>query len=115
MKFPTIEIVDRYAIAVVKHRNTHSKNQEELNFYLDQMQEIGLDVNHSLVQELIEHHAFVWSLEDDFKKARIDTIPLEEIGKRALIIRDAGYRRVYLKNALADLLNDPVYEIKDYY
>ena len=42
MKFPIIEIVDRYAIAVVKHEKTNGANQEELNFYLDQINEVGI-------------------------------------------------------------------------
>jgi hypothetical protein len=114
MKFPVIEIVDRYAIAVVKHEKTQGANQEELEFYLDQINEIDLNPSDPKLLELIEHHRYVWSLEDDFKKAKIDNLPLEEIGQRALYIRDIGYRRVDLKNALAELFNDPVREIKKY-
>ena len=112
MKFPIIEIVDRYAISVVKHEKTNGANQEELNFYLDQINEVGIDPLDPKLVELIEHHRYVWSLEDDFKKAKIDNLPLEEIGRRALYIRDIGYRRVDLKNDFAELLNDPVREIK---
>jgi len=112
MKFPTIEIVDRYAIAVVKHEKTNRANQEELEFYLEQMKEANIDPMNTKVIELIEHHRYVWSLEDDFKKAKIDALPLEEIGRRALYIRDIGYRRVDLKNKLAEMVNDPVREIK---
>jgi hypothetical protein len=112
MKFPTIEIVDRYTIAVVKHEYTQGANQEELEFYMAQMQEIGLDLQHRLIIELIDHHRYVWSLEDDFKKNRIDNLPLEEIGRRALHIRDIGHTRVTIKNTLAELLDDPVREIK---
>ena len=112
MKFPIIEIVDRYAIAVVKHEKTNSANQEELDFYLDQINEVGISSSDPKLVELIEHHRYVWSLEDDFKKAKIDNLPLEEIGRRALYIRDIGYRRVDLKNDFAELLNDPVREIK---
>jgi hypothetical protein len=112
MKFPVIEIVDRYAIAVVKHEKTNGANQEELDFYLEQMKEANIDPSDVKVIELIEYHSYVWSLEDDFKKAKIDALPLEEIGRRALYIRDIGYRRVDLKNALADMVNDPVREIK---
>ena len=112
MKFPVIEIVDRYAIAVVKHEKTNGANQEELNFYLEQMEEANINPSDVKVIELIEHHRYVWSLEDDFKKAKIDALPLEEIGRRALYIRDIGYRRVDLKNALAEIVNDPVREIK---
>ena len=112
MKFPIIEIVDRYAIAVVKYEKTNGANQEELNFYLEQMKQANINPSDVKVIELIEHHSYVWSLEDDFKKAKIDALPLEEIGRRALYIRDIGYKRVTLKNALAELFNDPVREIK---
>lgn len=112
MKFPVIEIVDRYAIAVVKHEKTNGANQEELEFYLDQINEIKIDLSDPKLLELIEHHRYVWSLEDDFKKAKIDNLPLEEIGRRALYIRDIGYRRVELKNNFAEILGDPVREIK---
>jgi hypothetical protein len=112
MKFPVIEIVDRYAIAVVKHKRTQGANQEELTFYLKQMKKVNINPQHNLIVELIEHHDYVWSLEDDFKKCRIDSLPLEEIGQRALHIRDVGFKRVELKNALALLAGDPVREIK---
>ena len=112
MKFPIIELVDRYAIAVVKHDNTNGANQEELEFYTSQIIEVGLDSSNPKLIELIEHHRYVWSLENDFKQAKIDSVPLEEIGRRALHIRDLGYQRVELKNTLAELLGDPVREIK---
>ena len=112
MKFPVIEIVDRYTIAVVKYKKTNGANQEELDFYVQQMTELGLALDHKLVLELIEHHDYVWNIEDDFKKARIDNLPLEEIGRRALHIRDIGYVRLELKNKLAEILSDPVREIK---
>ena len=66
MKFPIIEIVDRYTIAIVKHKQTNGANQEELDFYIEQMQEVNLDLQHQLILELIAHHEYVWSLEDDF-------------------------------------------------
>lgn len=112
MKFPVIEIVDRYAIAVVKYEKTHGANHEELKFYQEQLDLINLANDNPKLLELIEHHRYVWSLEDDFKKAKIDNLPLEEIGRRALYIRDIGYRRVDLKNDFAKLFDDPVKEIK---
>lgn len=112
MKFPIIEVVDRYAIAVVKHEKTQGANSSELAFYCEQMKEVNIDLNHELILELIEHHKFVWSLEDDFKKMRIDSLPLAEIGKQALRVRNAGQVRVDLKNQLAILVGDSVREIK---
>jgi hypothetical protein len=48
MKFPIIEIVDRYAISVVKYEKTNGANQEELDFYLEQMKEA--DINPSNIK-----------------------------------------------------------------
>ena len=113
MQFPVIEIVDRYAIAVVKHEKTNGANREELDFYLAQMSLANINPLNEKVLELIKHHLYVWSLEDDFKKAKIDNLPLDEIGRRALHIRNIGYKRVELKNAIAESINiDSVREVK---
>jgi hypothetical protein len=112
MKFPVIELVDRYCIAIVKSVKTNNANAEEVEFYSEQMDETGIDKLHPLIKQLIQHHEYVWSLEDDFKKGRIDILPLEEIGRIAIAVRDQGHERVRLKNALAELLNDPVREVK---
>lgn len=114
MKFPIIEIVDRYAIAVVKFENTNGENKEEYDFYLAQMQLTGIATDQPLITELIDHHRYVWALEDDIKKGRADSLPMDEIGRRALHVRDVMRKRVELKNQLAELYNDPVREIKYY-
>lgn len=114
MKFPVVEIVDRYAIAVVKHGHTNGLNKEELEFYSVQMSQTGIPIDHELVLELIDHHKYVWSLENDIKQGQADSLPLDEIGRRALHVRDVMRKRVELKNALAELYNDPVREIKHY-
>jgi hypothetical protein len=115
MKFPIIELVDRYAVAAVKSENTHGENFEELQFYQREMQDADIDVSDELILALIEHHRFVWSLEDDFKKCRIDNLPLEEIGRRAIIIRDAGFNRFILKNKIAEKMGDTIKEVKNYF
>lgn len=113
MIFPVIELVDRYCIAIVKSGKTNNANAEEVDFYSKQMNETGISESHPLIVQLIQHHEYVWSLEDDFKKCKIDNLPLEEIGRRALHIRDVGFKRMELKNALAELYNDPVREVKN--
>jgi hypothetical protein len=114
MKFPVIELVDRYAIAVVKHSMTAGANTEEFKFYFEQLQTAGIDHAHELITELVRHHEYVWSMEDQFKKGQIDSRPLEEIARLALAIRDQGHERVRIKNSLAELFDDPVREIKNY-
>ena len=53
MRFPVIELVDRYTIAIVKHERTSGANQAELDFYTEQMQEIDTRAIRHLLYRLI--------------------------------------------------------------
>ena len=111
-KFPVIELVDRYTIAQVKHERTAGANQAELDFYEHQLTSIDRAAIHHELIELTVLHNKIWNLEDDFKKCRIDGTNFAEIGRRALEIRDYNNQRVIIKNKIAEILNDPVIEIK---
>lgn len=111
-KFPVMELVDRYTIAQVKYNRTGGENAKELDFYEQQMNNIDKTLIWNELQAFKILHDKIWSLEDDFKKCRIDGTDLAEIGRRALEIRDYNQFRVQLKNAVAEKLNDPVREVK---
>lgn len=112
MKFPVIELVDRYTISIVKHERTHGANQAEYDFYHREMQSIGIEKIKPQLRQLIDIHRRIWDLEDDFKKYRDSEYSLEEIGRRSLIIRDLNQERVRLKNQIASSTDCPVREIK---
>lgn len=107
-----MELVDRYTIAQVKYNRTGGANQAELDFYERQMSGINKNIIWEELQAFKILHDKIWSLEDDFKKCRIDGTDLVEVGRRALEIRDYNNFRVQLKNTVAEKLNDPVREIK---
>lgn len=112
MKFPVIELVDRYTIAIVKHERTQGANQAELDFYTRQMQELDINSIRHLLDQLTEIHRQIWNLEDDFKKYRESNYDLTGVGKRSLIIRDYNQARVRFKNQIADAVGSSVKEIK---
>lgn len=112
MKFPVIEIVDRYTIALVKFEKTNGANREELDFYLSQIEELDVEKIDDQLRELTNVHKQIWAMEDDFKKCRDENYSLEEIGRRSLAIRDLNNQRVALKNSMAAAVNDSVREIK---
>lgn len=112
MQFPVIELVDRYTIALVKYGKTNGANEAEVLFYHEQIQELDVDKIDDQLNELIELHLQIWSMEDDFKKYRDSEYTLEEIGRRALAIRDLNALRVVLKNKMAEILGCNVREIK---
>lgn len=114
MKFPVIEIVDRYTIALIKFEKTRGANREELEFYLSQIEELDVEKIDEQLRELANVHRQIWDMEDDFKKCREGDYTLEEIGLRSLAIRDLNNHRVELKNNMASAVNDAVREIKRY-
>lgn len=113
-KFPVIELVDRYCIAKLKYEKLQN-NFEEFSFYQTQVNQLDLELIKTELEQLYNLHAEVWNLEDDFKKFTVEEkYSLEEVGRRALHIRNVLHNRYILKNIIAEKLGDPVRETKQY-
>lgn len=114
-KFALIELVDRYCIAKLK-MELLGNNKEELDFYSEQMKEFDMELIKDELAQLYELHKKIWSMEDDFKKCTVELkYPMDEIGRRAIIIRDISKERYVWKNKIAEKLNDPIREKKKYF
>jgi len=112
MFFPVVELLDRLAISRVKWRRTVS-NAAELEYYETQAQQLQMDQEcHDAIKELEIIHDTIWELEKELKSGREQSLPLEEIGRRAIAIRDHNNQRIRHKNFLAEKLGCPVREIK---
>jgi hypothetical protein len=109
--FPIIELVDRLAIAEVKFKRTKA-NEEELLWYMNQAMRIDLTGIVDEYEDLKRIHNEIWELEALLKTGRESKLSLEELGRRAIAIRDHNNKRVALKNIIAERLNCPVREIK---
>jgi len=109
--FPVIELVDRYAIALLKWNKTQA-NTEELSFYQTQMDKYPVELVKSEIDALYDIHDTIWGLEGELKTGREQELPLEEIGRRAIAIRDWNNKRIKLKNTMAEKLGCAVREIK---
>ena len=110
-KFPVIELFDRLAIAEIKWARTQS-NQEELKWYQDQVKSFDLTLIQAPLNTLKDIHNTIWGLEAELKSGREVELSLEEIGRRAILIRDWNNKRIAIKNIIADLLECSVKEIK---
>jgi len=109
--FPVVELFDRYAIACVKWQRTKA-NRDELEYYQTQVDQYDVEMIKQPLESLISIHNIIWDLEWQLKQGVEDQLSLEEIGKRAIKIRDYNNKRVAVKNSIAGLLNDPILEIK---
>jgi len=111
IQFPVIELIDRLAIADVKFQRTGA-NREELSWYMNQAAGLDLDSIKELYNNLVTIHNQIWDLESELKTGREAELPLEEIGRRAIAIRDHNNKRIALKNTIAERLGCGVREIK---
>ena len=113
-KFPLIELLDRYCIAVLKFEKLRT-NQDELDFYINQLKDFDTKSISNELSELTNIHRRIWELEDDFKKYTVELkYSLEEVGRRAIEVRNINTERYTLKNKIVEKLNDPIKEMKKY-
>lgn len=110
---PVLELIDRLCIARVKYQRTNGANQVELDWYEDKYQQLPqsaeLDAD---IQAMTDIHHAIWDLEWQLKSGVEQMLSLQEIGRRAIAIRDFNNKRIAYKNSIATLLGHPVKEIK---
>ena len=110
---PVLELIDRLCIARVKHARTQGANQVELDWYeqrynqLPQSEELD-----QAIEAMTDIHHAIWDLEWQLKSGVEQMLSLQEIGRRAIAIRDFNNRRIAYKNSVARILNHPVTELK---
>ena len=109
--FPIIELADRLAIAEIKFDRT-AANAEELEWYRQHFAPYESAAVRAQIEDLKRIHNAIWDLEWQLKTGREQELPLEEIGRRAILIRDYNNRRIAIKNSLAESLGCAVREIK---
>jgi hypothetical protein len=116
---PVLELIDRLCIARIKFERTKGGNQAELTWYeqhyqqlidtLTQDQQAVLDHN---IAEITVIHNRIWDLEWQLKSGVEHLLPMDEIGRRAIAIRDWNNRRITYKNSIAELFALDLREIK---
>lgn len=111
MIFPVIELIDRLVIAEIKFEKFQA-NSDELSWYREQSNNYDLNLAAKEIAELKNIHLRIWDLESDLKSFKESKHSLEEIGRRAIMIRDLNHQRIQLKNAIAEKLGCKVREIK---
>ena len=110
--FPALELIDRLCIARLKWEKT-SANQEELLWYETQWAKFETSPEVAQhIQDLTDIHRQIWAAEWQLKTGVEHQLTLEEIGRRAINIRDWNNKRLVLKNSAAELLKCDVREIK---
>lgn len=116
---PELELIDRLCIARVKFERTSGGNQDELDWYEARYQELITDLSpdqltqlQNDIAEITKIHNKIWDLEWQLKSGVEHLLELDEIGRRAIAIRDWNNRRITYKNSIAALFGLKLREIK---
>lgn len=118
MQMQVSDIMDRMSILQLKEERLGSKLVECADYRewyhaytssLDVVLEEKLD---SLLVELYIVNGKIWDLEADIRQGKEGLLGLEEVGRRALAIRDYNGTRIQLKNEISSLLKEKYKEIK---
>lgn len=110
MKISIGDIADRYSICKLKSQRLNLDLSDELTQLENEL--IKYDGVTTYVGELYEVNGLIWDLESDIRKGNEAILGLEEIGRRALKIRDYNNIRVSIKNKINSNYNEGFIEVK---
>lgn len=110
MNYPIAELCDRLSIEKLKVERIPDYvstfvNDAQKEYAKRVPEEIESQVYDYLFQ-LKEWNGKIWDLESDIRKGKEGELGLEEVGRRALAIRDLNGERIKVKNQIAELFNE---------
>ena len=105
MEMPLSEIADRFSILILKW--IHGADvREELREY-----SMRCIMDNSFF-DLLKINSEIWELESDIRRGKEGTLSLEEVGIRAISIRDKNKERIRIKNEITKYVSNGFPEIK---
>jgi hypothetical protein len=110
MKIAIGEIIDRYAICKLKFERGKIDTSKEMRDLFDEMR--NYDGALSYLERLYKLHGEIWNLESAIKSGNENLLGLEEIGRRAILLRDMNKIRIDIKNEINSKYNEGYIEVK---
>ena len=122
MKMPISEIIDRYTITKLKTERTDEDVSDELNSYRTEIDKYKIDVE-EYINRMYEINGTLWNYETRMRKLMdsrngtgpivdANDLPLVEIGKLALLVRDLNGTRNGLKSEIVEKFSEGFKDIK---
>ena len=110
MEMPIGDIIDRYSICKLKAERLSIDNTTEMSCLWKEIEQHP-DV-FEYVDKLYDINGKIWDLEADIRQGNEEILGLEEVGRRAIKIRNFNGIRVQYKNEINSKLNQGFIEIK---
>ncbi len=111
MKMPISEIADRLSICRLKSERLENENLRDELYTLESEAAIYKQIS-DFVDRLYEVNGQIWDLEADIRSGKEGELGLEEVGRRALAIRDLNKKRISIKNEIVERYGEGFKEVK---
>jgi hypothetical protein len=123
MKMPISEIIDRYTITKLKMERTTEDVSEEMSAYKKEIDEYDPSLVGDYVDKMYEINGTLWDYESEMRKLMdskngsgpvvdVNDLPLIEIGKLALLVRDLNGTRNGVKSEIVEKFSEGFKDIK---
>lgn len=121
MKTPLPEAIDKLTILMLKRERLLDDAQKqsverEYQYYLAVIDayrnDDGIDVQQRWIDDLHEANGKCWDLEAAIRQGRDAELGLEEVGRRAIQLRDLNKIRIAAKNRIAEECGMDFFEVK---
>ncbi len=123
MRYPLDELLDKRSIIQLKVEripdlDTKHRLSREI---MDYSQEIGVYIGQQICSEeqtlkwhndLYEINGKIWDLESDIRKGQLENLSLEDVGKRAISIRELNGKRVGIKSDIVRAIGIGYLDVK---
>lgn len=113
MKYPIADVCDRYTIEVLKKERANADNDANISILYKDIKKhrknlFGRDLAdfEACIDNLYEFNGKIWDLESDIRKGKEGELGLEEVGRRALAIRDLNGFRILNKNKISSIFKE---------
>lgn len=104
MKYPTPDLYDRYTIECLKRDRAGANNASHIIALSNEIDARKRDED--FIHRLYDTNGKIWDLESDIRKGKENELGLEEVGRRALAIRDINRLRILIKDEIAQAFGE---------
>ena len=123
MKMPISELIDRYTISKLKSERTNEDVSHEVNSYSEEIGQYNTEEVTPYVEKMYEINGTLWDYETRMRKLMdsrngtgpvvdANDLPLAEIGKLALLVRDLNGTRNGVKSEIVEKFSEGFKDIK---
>jgi hypothetical protein len=109
IKMSLPDIIDRYIIAELKNFRTGEDFSREMLMYEDEFCRYSLKKREAITDflcRLKRVHTQIWDVEASIRSGEEDEMTLEQVGRRALMVRDLNRIRQQIKNEMVECFGD---------